>query len=614
MTDVSESTEVMPLSRGATHDLGARAWPRRAWRAVAAHAFVLPVFLIIAIVIGWFVTEGTGRFFVVESFGTYYDALAHSMEHGRLDVPADVIPHESFIRDGKYYGYFGMTPALFRMPLNAVWPRADGRWSRTSLLVACLLSVLYTYRILLTLLRASAGDGAGRLADAGSDDASAERAIPAPVTECCLEKARDSTGWRLQSPPLPRATRFLNRALSSLDAQRSASPRAPLRVAANRRIVDRVIISLFLLCAGIGSTHLFLSSRAFIFHEAIAWGSTLALASAYYLLRYLLDAKLHLLLEAGATAFLAFFARPTAGAGAVFACGVLALLLLLQANSSRRLRATREWAARLWPRLGATPRTHPLRNGLLIGACVALTGVCYLATNYLKFHTFDGVPVQYYTQYIDDPYRMKITGGKQIHLGNIQTCFVAYFVRPGVEFRRQFPWIFMSSRRVFVYRGAAIDVIEGTSTVPASMPWALFLGAIGLAAALHGGSRARRAMRLPILGLAVGGSVIFVTVGITERYLHDLYPFLVLAAALGVAWLLGRRPRIKLPGALVLALLGLFAIAANSAFALEYQREIVWGVPPDRLTEFRHWRTHLDGLLFHKPPGTVSPGGDRSME
>jgi hypothetical protein len=532
-------------------------WPRRLAGAVGEHAFVLPVFLIIAVVIGWFVTQGTGKFFVVEPFGTYYDALAKSLEHGRFDVPANDIAEEAFIRDGKYYGYFGMTPALFRVPLNSLWASRTGQWSRISLLVACLASVLYTYRIVLALLHATG-----------------------------TSKDPNNAG------PVSR------------DAERSASASTPLRVAANRRWgkFDRAIVALFLLCAGIGSTHVFLSARPFIYHEAIAWGSTLALASAYYLLRYLLDGRLHLLIEAGVAAFLAFFARPTAGAGAVFACGVLAMLLLAQGYILHQNQKQWNWLDRVWRALGATDRKRPLRDGIVIGACVLFTGCCYLATNYLKFRTFDGVPVKYYTQYLDDPYRMKITGGKQIHLGNFGTCFVAYFVRPGAEFRRQFPWVFMSGRRVIVGRGAVIDEIEGSSTVPGSMPWLVFLWAIGIALAVWGGPHAARATRLPILGMAIGGSVILVTVGITERYVHDIYPFFAIAAAAGVAWIVRRRNKAFKAACLgVLAITGLFAIGANCAFALEYQRDIVWGVPADRVAQFRHWRACLDGLLFGEP-------------
>ena len=53
--------------------------------------------------------------------------------------------------------------------------------------------------------------------------------------------------------------------------------------------------------------------------------------------------------------------------------------------------------------------------------------------------------MQYYQPYLLRPERMKVTGGKQIHLVNLRTCFMAYFGRAGIEFRPTFPWMFMPS-------------------------------------------------------------------------------------------------------------------------------------------------------------------------
>lgn len=542
----------------------------RVWRAVGHHAFVIPVFLVIAFVISWFVTQGTWKFFEIEQFGTYYDALADSICHGRLDVPEEAIAGEAFIRDGKDYGYFGMTPALFRIPLNAWWPDKAQRWSRISLVVASLVSVLYTYRIILTLVATERSEGeAGSGSRAGEMSADAVAGLE-PNGSCSAEGVRGARGG-----------------LTAL---------------------DRAMIALFLLCAGIGSTHVFLSSRPFIYHEAIAWGSTLALACGYYALRYVIDGKLHQLIEVGGTAFLAFFARPTAGAGAVLICALLMLMLLGRWIAALRPPDRGRWAQKLITGFGAIPCRHLLRDGILIGSFVAVTVVCYLATNYAKFRTFDGVPVKYYVQYLQDPHRMSITGGQQIHVGNFKTCGVAYFWRPGIQFRRQFPWMFMP-RPTKVYPNAMIDDIEWASTIPSSMPWLFLLWGVGMAGALRGRLRVFRAIRQPMIGLGIGGSLILVTVGLTERYLHDIYPFFVLGAAAGLCWLLRSHVLVKSFTLLVLACTGLFAILANNAFALEYQRDAVWGVPLDRVAQFHRWRADLDALVWNEPLTLIETAG-----
>ncbi|HWE92741.1 MAG TPA: hypothetical protein VG269_02100, partial [Tepidisphaeraceae bacterium] len=125
---------------------------RPVWQFICRHLFIVPSFVIVAVVISWFVTQGDWRFFEAESFGDYYDGLATSMLHRRLDVPPDAIGGEAFIFEGRYYGYFGPTPALFRMPLNRFAPSLRNQWSRASMLVACLVGLLFTYLIILLLI------------------------------------------------------------------------------------------------------------------------------------------------------------------------------------------------------------------------------------------------------------------------------------------------------------------------------------------------------------------------------------------------------------------------------------------------------------------------------
>jgi len=50
---------------------------------------------------------------------------------------------------------------------------------------------------------------------------------------------------------------------------------------------QRLLHSLFILCAGIGSTNIFLLGRSFTYHEAIMWGGTFALLFTLALIKYL---------------------------------------------------------------------------------------------------------------------------------------------------------------------------------------------------------------------------------------------------------------------------------------------------------------------------------------
>jgi hypothetical protein len=118
----------------------ARAWPK--WRLdwiAAAAALVL---------LAWLVTEGDWDFFPRAGFlERFYDGQARSLIHGRIDVAPEDIEAEAFVRDGKYYGYFGPSPALARIPF--VLAGLPAQWNRVSMLLASVLAI----GMLLLLLR-----------------------------------------------------------------------------------------------------------------------------------------------------------------------------------------------------------------------------------------------------------------------------------------------------------------------------------------------------------------------------------------------------------------------------------------------------------------------------
>ena len=98
-------------------------------------------------------------------------------------------------------------------------------------------------------------------------------------------------------------------------------------------------------------------------------------------------------------------------------------------------------------------------------------------------------------------------------------------------------------------------------------------------------------MRLPVLAMWAGGSVILVTVGITEHYVHDFFPMLALCAAAAQARIAAMRGRLpKRLSLMILTPLVLAGIAINAAFALEFQRDCVSGIPEAKRQEFRGWR------------------------
>ena len=481
--------------------------------AAAELPCVLPAFAICLLVCFWFITWGTGHLFVVDRFGNYYDAQARAMLHGHLDVPPEAIGYEAFERDGKFYGYFGITPALLRIPLLLLAPQMDGMWSRLAMLVACFLNLVYAKR-LLTLARQ------GR------------------------ETKSTSPNWWHDS--------------------------------------------LFLFAVGIGSTNLFIISRSFTFHEAIMWGSTFAFMAGYYLIRYFQAGQSGAIALAGLFASLAFLARPTAGAGAILAVGLVCLYLLYQS-------------------ILAGAAASAIR-GLLACGIVACGIGLFCGINYAKFRTLQGVPLKYYLPYAMEPRRMEVTGGSQIHAANLPTGLAAYFGVTGFDTNRAFPWIYLT-QRVPALPGATIDIVEPHSSIPVSMPALFLLACFGGLAIARKGNPAANAARLPAVGLLIGASVVLVTVGITQRYLHDFFPVLVLTGAFGIAALERRRGSVNSAAlrTVTLTLLVLLSVGINCAFAFDYQAEIAKSAPPGQ-----HQRLERIRAILGEGPFTQSAVSSRS--
>ncbi len=358
---------------------------------------------------------------------------------------------------------------------------------------------------------------------------------------------------------------------------------------------EQVLHSLFVLCAGIGSTNIFLVARSFTFHEAIMWAGTFGLLFTWVILKYLARPRVTLLVVAGLFAFLSFSSRPTVGAGTLLGLGVIfgALLCSVARPAKAAVRWFFEWVA----------PAHPLRHAMIAAAVVFISMGVYLGVNYGKFRTFNGVPLQYYYYYKLMPVRMQITGGKQIHLENIPTAAATYFGLRGVQLSSSFPWFDRARRATFI-GSPAIDMVDGFSTFPVSMPALTLLAAIGGFALLKGRTEMHRRLRLPGVALLIGGSIVLATVALCERYLHDLYPALVVLGAVGVARLgTAKATTWKIAG---LATLTVISVVLNCSFALNHQR-LTAGAPLAKVAEFKRWQHAIDTVLSGR---SVSPSAE----
>jgi len=96
----------------------------------------------------WILTnDWTGKFSLLRSNAGpdyYYDLQAQSMIHGHLWVPTGSLGIEGFLHGGRTYTYFGLLLSLLRIPIVLVAPNSMGHLTGPSILVAWLLTGLFS--------------------------------------------------------------------------------------------------------------------------------------------------------------------------------------------------------------------------------------------------------------------------------------------------------------------------------------------------------------------------------------------------------------------------------------------------------------------------------------
>jgi len=93
---------------------------------------LLPLTLALSVLLWIIATTGGHQLFVNEVLGEAFDSQGEHLLRGDPGVDVSAIRSEAIIVNGKVRTYFGPFPALFRIPLNLVYPAGRGSWSRLS--------------------------------------------------------------------------------------------------------------------------------------------------------------------------------------------------------------------------------------------------------------------------------------------------------------------------------------------------------------------------------------------------------------------------------------------------------------------------------------------------
>ena len=75
---------------------------------------------------------------------SFYDFQARAMFHGHLSLPPGKLGIEAFVHDGRQYTYYGLFPSILRMPVLLLTSRFDGDLTAPSLLLAWVMTALFS--------------------------------------------------------------------------------------------------------------------------------------------------------------------------------------------------------------------------------------------------------------------------------------------------------------------------------------------------------------------------------------------------------------------------------------------------------------------------------------
>jgi hypothetical protein len=304
------------------------------------------------------------------------------------------------------------------------------------------------------------------------------------------------------------------------------------RLAWNTRVLGRgrdeptrrecVVVGLFVFVVGVGSPILFLGSRPIVYNEAVLWGLAWTLVALASVITFIRTLRPWSLAAASVFATLAMLSRASMGIAPV-----LALAMVLVAVPVSALRR----AASVPDAVAQRGRPWQLLGGL------ALPIVSYAYVNWAKFGTLVSIPFERQLSTLGDARLRAIVranGGTMFELRALPTTVVHYFRPDGL--RVQFPLPVLPEPG-HAYGGAKFVAIQGTTSIPTSMPALTLLAIIGVVVLLRTDNRFTM-LRIPVAAALVSTLITLTYAYITNRYLADFLPALILLALIGTNRLL----------------------------------------------------------------------------
>lgn len=117
--------------------------------------------LLVALLYAALMTRGSFDLLHPIPYGLTFNSMLEHLLRGRLDVDPAAIGNEGFLRDGRTYAYFGILPALLRLPLAALGRLGSVDITRLSLLLAVVLAAACKLRTIGIVARQASAAPAG---------------------------------------------------------------------------------------------------------------------------------------------------------------------------------------------------------------------------------------------------------------------------------------------------------------------------------------------------------------------------------------------------------------------------------------------------------------------
>lgn len=114
--------------------------------------------LIFAYYYAFLLSAGEGNFFSPLPYGLTFNSMLSHLLDGRFDVDPAAIGNEGFLRDGATYAYFGVFPALIRIPFLETANFATTDFTRLGCLSAVCLMAFFKLQSALTIGRTACGE------------------------------------------------------------------------------------------------------------------------------------------------------------------------------------------------------------------------------------------------------------------------------------------------------------------------------------------------------------------------------------------------------------------------------------------------------------------------